>query len=98
VQSVVARVGGDEFAILLGSIQHENDASTVATRILERLGEPFHLEGRRMFITASIGIALNCPNCSPEDLLRNADTAMYHAKTTARHALNFLTRVCEFRL
>ncbi len=89
VQSVVARIGGDEFAILLGPIQHENDASTVATRILERLGEPFHLEGRRMFVTASIGIALNCTGCSPEDLLRNADTAMYHAKTNGKSRFEF---------
>jgi diguanylate cyclase (GGDEF)-like protein/PAS domain S-box-containing protein len=89
VQSVVARIGGDEFAILLGSIQHEGDASTVATRILERLGEPFHLEGRRMFITASIGIALNCPSCTPEDLLRDADTAMYHAKTNGKARYEF---------
>jgi diguanylate cyclase (GGDEF)-like protein/PAS domain S-box-containing protein len=89
VQSVVARIGGDEFAILLGPIQHENDASTVATRIMERLGEPFHLEGRRMFVTASIGIALSCTGCSPEDLLRNADTAMYHAKTSGKARYEF---------
>jgi diguanylate cyclase (GGDEF)-like protein/PAS domain S-box-containing protein len=89
VQSVVARIGGDEFAVLLGSIQHEGDASTVATRILERLGEPFHLEGRRMFISASIGIALNCPNCTPEDLLRDADTAMYYAKANGKARYEF---------
>ncbi|MGD0799906.1 MAG: EAL domain-containing protein [Terracidiphilus sp.] len=84
VQSVVARIGGDEFAILLGHTQHDFEASIVAARILERLGEPFHLEGRRMAVSASIGIALSSTGCTPEDLLRNADTAMYHAKTNGK--------------
>ena len=83
-QSVVARIGGDEFAILLGHIQHEGDPAIVAGRILERLSDPFHLEGRRMYVTASIGIALSGTGFTPEDLLRNADTAMYHAKTTGK--------------
>ena len=55
----MARIGGDEFAILLGHIQRETDASTIAARILERLGEPFYFEGRRMLVSASIGIALS---------------------------------------
>ena len=84
VQSVVARIGGDEFAILLGHIQREDDPAIVAGRILERLSDPFHLEGRRMFVTASIGIALSSTGFTPEDLLRNADTAMYHAKTNGK--------------
>jgi diguanylate cyclase (GGDEF)-like protein/PAS domain S-box-containing protein len=83
-QSVVARIGGDEFAVLLGHIQHEDDPAIVAGRILERLSDPFHLEGRRMFVTASIGIALSNTGSTPEDLLRNADTAMYHAKTNGK--------------
>jgi diguanylate cyclase (GGDEF)-like protein/PAS domain S-box-containing protein len=88
-QSVVARVGGDEFAILLGRIQHEAEASVVASRILERLSEPFHLEGRRMFVSASIGIALSSTGSTPEDLLRNADTAMYHAKANGKGRSEF---------
>lgn len=83
-QSCVARIGGDEFAILVGQIEHELDASIVATRILERLAEPFHLEGRRMFVSASIGIALSTSGETPEDLLRNADTAMYQAKINGK--------------
>jgi diguanylate cyclase (GGDEF)-like protein/PAS domain S-box-containing protein len=83
-QSVVARIGGDEFAVLLGHIQHEDDPAIVAGRILERLSDPFHLEGRRMYVTASIGIALSGTGFTPEDLLRNADTAMYHAKTSGK--------------
>jgi diguanylate cyclase (GGDEF)-like protein/PAS domain S-box-containing protein len=83
-QSVVARIGGDEFAILLNQVQHDGDASIVATRILERLNEPFYIEGRRLFVSASIGIALDSCGATPEDLLRNADTAMYHAKAKGK--------------
>jgi diguanylate cyclase (GGDEF)-like protein/PAS domain S-box-containing protein len=64
-ESVVARMGGDEFAIFLGNIQLESEASTIAGRILERLGEPFHLDGRRMFVSASIGIALSTTSDTP---------------------------------
>ena len=89
VQSIVARIGGDEFAILLGHLQHEQEASIVAARILERIGEPFHIEGRRIFVSASIGIALSTAGSTPEDLLRNADTAMYHAKTNGKARFEF---------
>jgi predicted signal transduction protein with EAL and GGDEF domain len=86
---VVARVGGDEFAILLDHIQHEADPAIVAARILERLSEPFHLEGRRMFVSASIGIALSYAGALPEDLLSNADTAMYRAKVNGKGRFEF---------
>ncbi len=82
--SVAARFGGDEFAILLREVQDEEDVTILADRILEKLHEPFHLEGRRMFVTASIGIAMNSSGSTPEDLLRNADTAMYHAKANGK--------------
>jgi diguanylate cyclase (GGDEF)-like protein/PAS domain S-box-containing protein len=88
-QSVVARIGGDEFAILLGHIRHESDASIIATRILERLSEPFQLESRSMFVSASIGIALSSTGDTPEELLRNADTAMYRAKTNGKACSEF---------
>jgi diguanylate cyclase (GGDEF)-like protein/PAS domain S-box-containing protein len=96
--AVVARVGGDEFAILLGHIQREADASVVASRILERLSEPFHLEGRRMFVSASIGIALSSTGSTPEDLLRNADTAMYHAKATGNGRSEFFNEAMRERV
>jgi diguanylate cyclase (GGDEF)-like protein/PAS domain S-box-containing protein len=82
--SVVARLGGDEFAILLPGIQHQVDAEVVAERILKQLGAPFHLNGRQMFASVSIGIALSSSGNTPEDLLRNADTAMYYAKTRGK--------------
>jgi diguanylate cyclase (GGDEF)-like protein/PAS domain S-box-containing protein len=88
-ESVVARMGGDEFAIFLGNIQLESEASTIAGRILERLGEPFHLDGRRMFVSASIGIALSTTSDTPEGLLHNADTAMYYAKSNGKARFEF---------
>jgi diguanylate cyclase (GGDEF)-like protein/PAS domain S-box-containing protein len=88
-ESVVARIGGDEFAILLGQIQRETDASKIATRILKRLGEPFYVEGRKIFVSASIGIALNSTGDAPEELLHNADTAMYQAKTNGKARFEF---------
>jgi diguanylate cyclase (GGDEF)-like protein/PAS domain S-box-containing protein len=89
VQSVVARIGGDEFAVLLGNIQQDSDAATVAARILERLGEPFCLDGRNVSAFASIGIALNSTGNTPEVLLSNADTAMYHAKSNGKARYEF---------
>ncbi|MGA2889615.1 MAG: EAL domain-containing protein [Terracidiphilus sp.] len=88
-QSVVARIGGDEFAILLGHILHESDASIVAARILEKLTEPFQFENRSMFVSASIGIALSSTGSTAEELLRNADTAMYRAKTNGKARFEF---------
>jgi diguanylate cyclase (GGDEF)-like protein/PAS domain S-box-containing protein len=89
LQSVVARIGGDEFALLLSHIQSDKDAANIAARVLERLGEPFLIEGRSMFISASIGIADGACGQSPEDLLNNADTAMYRAKTNGKARYEF---------
>lgn len=82
----VARLGGDEFIIALADIGHEEDVTGVAEKILNSLSKPFNLEGRELFITASIGISL-CPEDGeqPEVLLKNADTAMYRAKEQGRN-------------
>ena len=97
-KSVVARVGGDEFAILLDHIQHEAEPAIVAARILERLSEPFHLEGRRMFVSASIGIALSHAGTTPEDLLSDADTAMYSAKANGKGRYEFFDEAMRERI
>jgi diguanylate cyclase (GGDEF)-like protein/PAS domain S-box-containing protein len=88
-ESVVARIGGDEFAIFISHIQRATDASMIATRILERLAEPFQFEGRQMHVSASIGIALSSIDNTPEELLHNADTAMYHAKSNGKARFEF---------
>jgi diguanylate cyclase (GGDEF)-like protein/PAS domain S-box-containing protein len=82
--STVARLGGDEFAVLLNNIRTQDDAIATAQHILKQLIVPVQLNGRQVFASASIGIALSCSANTPEDLLRNADTAMYHAKTTGK--------------
>jgi diguanylate cyclase (GGDEF)-like protein/PAS domain S-box-containing protein len=77
----IARLGGDEFAILLEDIVDVKDAIVVAERIQVELHQPFTLEGQEVFTSASIGIALSSAGYEKgEDLLRDADTAMYHAK------------------
>lgn len=83
-----ARLGGDEFAMLADDIKDADDATIVAERIQSELAHPFQLLGQEVFTTASVGIALNGPSHErPEDLLRDADTAMYRAKARgkARH-------------
>jgi diguanylate cyclase (GGDEF)-like protein/PAS domain S-box-containing protein len=81
----IARVGGDEFAILLEGGRDVSDAVRVAERIHDRLTAPIHLGSHELFATASIGIAVHTPEYErPEDLLRDADTAMYRAKSQGR--------------
>jgi diguanylate cyclase (GGDEF)-like protein/PAS domain S-box-containing protein len=81
----IARVGGDEFAVLLEGGRDVSDAVRVADRIHERLSSPINLGGHEVFATASMGIAVHTPEYErPEDLLRDADTAMYRAKTSGR--------------
>jgi diguanylate cyclase (GGDEF)-like protein/PAS domain S-box-containing protein len=93
-EDTVARMGGDEFTLLLRASEARENALTraihVAERILGSLSRPFILEGREFFVTASIGIAL-----SPQDgnelsqLMKNADTAMYHAKEMGKNNFQF---------
>ncbi|VAW94350.1 diguanylate cyclase/phosphodiesterase (GGDEF & EAL domains) with PAS/PAC sensor(s) [hydrothermal vent metagenome] len=86
----VARLGGDEFAVLLNDIETEQDVSQLANMILLNLEQPFEVDGRELFITASIGICL-----FPDDgkdhgtLLKNADIAMYKAKELGKNNYQF---------
>ena len=78
----IARLGGDEFTILLEDLKSDGDAIYVADRIQRDLALPFDLEGRQVFTSASVGIAPSTIGYSrPEDILRDADTAMYCAKS-----------------
>src|SRR6185436_9004044 len=75
------RIGGDEFTILLDHLKQPGDAALVADRMIKALAAPFHINGSEVFTSVSIGIALN--NISyerAEDIVRDADTAMYRAK------------------
>lgn len=81
----VARQGGDEFTILLPSLAHSEDAARIAEKILQSIRAPFHLEGRELYITTSIGISLFPDDGADADtLIKNADTAMYQAKEQGR--------------
>ena len=82
---IIARFGGDEFAVLLDDIKGIHDATYVADRIQKELKLPFNLEGHEVFITASIGITLSSSAYIQEDdMLRDADSAMYRAKALGR--------------
>lgn len=77
----VARFGGDEFAIFVENLSHSSEAEEIARRLLRSLDAPFQVNGREIYCSASIGIAAWNPSyISVEDLLRDADTAMYSAK------------------
>jgi diguanylate cyclase (GGDEF)-like protein/PAS domain S-box-containing protein len=84
-EDVVARVGGDEFGILLNDIGDVEGATRVAERVQGELALPFNVSGQVVYTTASIGIALDArPYERPEYLLRDADTALYRAKAQGR--------------
>ncbi len=90
-EDTIARLGGDEFAILVEGLTAREDAHDVAARLLDVVSRPFDVLGHAAYVTGSIGIAHSGPgNNTPEDLLRNADTAMYVAKREGRN------RFCEF--
>jgi diguanylate cyclase (GGDEF)-like protein/PAS domain S-box-containing protein len=81
----VARLGGDEFAILLGDLKDPADATTVAERLMRELSQPFNLDDKELFTSVSIGIALsNAGYQHAEEFLRDADTAMYRAKSLGK--------------
>ncbi|MGI9577895.1 MAG: sensor domain-containing protein, partial [Microthrixaceae bacterium] len=84
-QDTVARLGGDEFAILVDGVDDRIEAEEIARRVLTTLADPIRVAGRPMATTASIGIAYGQPGDTADDLLRNADLAMYVAKSNGRN-------------
>ncbi len=89
-QDVVARLGGDEFAVLVRELEHERAAVALAERLMEAMRKPFLVADTELMTSASIGITFSALGyASPEDVLRDADTAMYKAKGAgkARYAL-----------
>ena len=86
----VARMGGDEFTIILEALSHEDDITTVAQRITKSLTEPFPLENQRVSIGVSIGITVYpLDDHEIDDLLRHADAAMYRAKQQGGNSFQY---------
>jgi diguanylate cyclase (GGDEF)-like protein/PAS domain S-box-containing protein len=86
----VARMGGDEFAILLDDIKRSQDVGPIALKILDRISEAFSMENKEMFVTASIGISIYPENgIIPQTLLRNADIAMFRTKEGGKNNYQF---------
>jgi len=82
---ILARLGGDEFAMLLDDIVHVNKAIPIVDRIYEKFQSPFYLDKHEVFASVSIGIAFsNSEYTQSEDIMRDADTAMYKAKSLGR--------------
>ena len=80
----VARLGGDEFTVLCEGVPDEEQCLGVADKISEELGHLYELDDGELYITASVGVALSDADSSPEQLLRDADAAMYRAKSRGR--------------
>jgi diguanylate cyclase (GGDEF)-like protein/PAS domain S-box-containing protein len=94
---MLARIGGDEFVILLDNLQRRDDAAVAAERILSKLREPFTLLNRQVAVSASIGIAAGKPEWPADQLIHNADVAMYAAKTAGKSMVIDYDKVSEKR-
>ncbi|KAB2919095.1 MAG: EAL domain-containing protein [Hyphomicrobiaceae bacterium] len=86
----IARMGGDEFAIVQVAISSPADATSLAHRLIEVVSEPYEIEGQQVIIGTSVGIAIGPQDgMSPEQLIRNADQALYRAKSDGRRTFCF---------
>ena len=92
-EDTVARLGGDEFVVLLDDLHYPNDSILVAQRILDAHRLPFVIGGRELKVTASVGITSRDPDSPipPDELIRQADVAMYVAKAKGRDQYEFYT-------
>jgi len=86
----VARMGGDEFAIVQVQVAQPSDATALAQRVIEGVSEPYEIDGHQVVVGASVGISVSVTDGpSPDLLLRNADLALYRAKSGGRGTLRF---------
>ena len=89
----VARLGGDEFVIILGGLSAVSNVSLIAEKILESIKEVFVVDNRQLILTASAGISIfPSDGDNVSELLRNADSAMYHSKETGRNTFSYFTK------
>lgn len=90
-EDMVARIGGDEFIILISDIRNKEEASRVAERVLKNVSFPFNINGAELFVSCSIGLILFSDESDAESLLMKADNALYHAKDVGRNNYQFYT-------
>ncbi|MCF8179490.1 MAG: PAS domain S-box protein [Sulfuritalea sp.] len=89
----VSRHGGDEFLVVLTDLNSSEVPAQIAAKIMETLGEPFHIDAHEAVISASVGIAVYPDDGADfDELLKKADTAMYHAKDSGRNVFRFYTQ------
>ena len=89
-QDTIARIGGDEFVVILEQLNHSEDAARLAQGCIQALDKPFKIDDKDIFVTPSIGISIFPDDgTNPEMLLKNADIAMYRAKEQGRHQYAF---------
>ncbi|HEX9707233.1 MAG TPA: EAL domain-containing protein [Steroidobacteraceae bacterium] len=92
----VARLGGDEFAVLLEGIANAGQAERIAAAITDAFQSPLQIDGGDLLVTTSVGVALSEPGHETEHVMRNADIAMYHAKSAGKgHHVVFHARMQE---
>ncbi|WP_051311632.1 sensor domain-containing protein [Zooshikella ganghwensis] len=102
-RDTVARLGGDEFAVILENIYDQNDAALVADKIISGLGQPFELQGRQLFVSASIGITvMDSLHADTETMIKQADIAMYRVKDQGKNHYQFydsnMSALAEYRI
>jgi len=95
----LARLGGDEFVVLQADLEKPEQASSLARRLVESMAEPFDLDGREVYLGVSVGVSV-CPGdgADAETMLKNADMAMYQAKSEGRSTYRFYELAMDARL
>jgi len=89
-RDTVARLSGDEFTIILEGVAEEEEVEVVATRMLRALSQPFHVDGKELYSSGSIGVVIYPDSCdNVDDLLKNVYTASHHAKKQGRNNYQF---------
>jgi diguanylate cyclase (GGDEF)-like protein len=98
-EDLVARLGGDEFAIVQGSSTQSSDLSALATRLIEVVGAPYDLDGHQVIVGTSVGIAVAPTDSNkPDQLMKNADLALYRAKANGGGAFRFFEAEMDARM
>lgn len=98
-KDLVSRMGGDEFMMLLRDVKSKEEISNIATRVLTEIREPIVICGHDIEVSASIGVGIYPDDAhTPEELIRNADLALYHSKEGGRNCLSFFSKDLQTRI